>query len=85
MKSTAVAVGTTLVLAVAADDTKRVIYIHHQSANAIYIGGDDVTTSNGLHVEKDDTIAIELPSRQTIYAIASHAAQEIRVLTPDVD
>lgn len=85
MKSTAVAVGTTLVLAVAADDTHRVIYIHHQSNNAIYIGGADVTTSNGLHIEKDDTIAIELPSRQTIYAIASHAAQEIRVLTPDVD
>ena len=85
MKSTAVAVGTTLVLAVAADDTKRVIYIHHQSTNSIYIGGSDVTSSNGLHLEKDNTIAIELPSRQTIYAIASHAAQEIRVLTPDVD
>ena len=68
-----------------ADDTKRVIYIHHQSSNAIYLGGSDVTTTNGLHLEKDDTIAIELPSRQTIYAISSHAAQEIRVLTPDVD
>ena len=85
MKSTAVTVGTTRVLAVAADDTHRVVYIHHQSNNSIYIGGSDVTTSNGLHIEKDDTVAIDLPSRQDIYAIASHAAQEIRVLTPDVD
>jgi hypothetical protein len=85
MKSIAVAVGTTRVLAVSADDTPRVVYIHHQSTNSIYLGGSDVTTSNGLHIQKDDTVAIELPSRQDIYAIASHAAQEIRVLTPDVD
>ena len=85
MKSTAITVGTSRVLAVAADDVHRVIYIHHQSTNSIYIGGDDVTTSNGFTIEKDDTIAIELPSRQTIYAIASHADQELRTLTPDVD
>ena len=85
MKSTAITVGTSRVLAVAADDIHRVIYIHHQSANSIYIGGDDVTTSNGLHIEKDQTISIELSSRETIYAIASHADQELRTLTPDVD
>lgn len=85
MKSTALTVGTSRVLAVAADDMHRVIYIHHQSTNSIYIGDADVTTSNGFHLEKDDTIAIELPSRQTIYAIASHADQELRTLTPDVD
>ena len=85
MKSTALTVGTSRVLAVAADDMHRVIYIHHQSQNSIYIGGDDVTTSNGLHIEKDDTVAIELPSRQNIYAIASHANQELRTLIPDVD
>lgn len=85
MKSTALTVGTSSVLAVAADDMHRVIYIHDQSQNSIYIGGADVTTSNGFHIEKDDTIAIELPSRQTIYAIASHADQQLRTLTPDVD
>ena len=85
MNSKAVAVGTSLVLAVAADDIHRTIYIHHQSQNAIYIGGDNLTTANGLHIEKDQTLTIELPAKQTIYAISSHASQEIRVLTPDLD
>jgi hypothetical protein len=85
MNSKAVAVGTSLVLAVAADDIYRTIYIHHQSQNAIYIGGDNLTTANGLHIEKDQTMTIELPAKQTIYAISSHASQELRVLTPDLD
>ncbi len=85
MKSTAIAVGTSRVLAVATDDIHRVIYINHQSTNSIYIGGDDVTTSNGFTIGKDVNIAIELPSRQSIFAIASHADQELRTLTPDVD
>jgi len=85
MKSTALTVGTSSVLAVAADDIHRQIYIHHQSGNFIYIGGDDLTTSNGLHIEKDQTLTIELPANQTIFAISSHADQEVRILTPDVD
>lgn len=85
MKSTALTVGTSRVLAVAADDMHRVIYIHHQSQNSIYIGGEDVTTTNGFTIEKNVNLGIELPSRQTIYAIASHADQELRTLTPDVD
>lgn len=85
MKSSAVTVGTTAVLVVAADDTHRTIYIHHQSNNAIYLGGADVSTANGLHIEKDDTLAIVLPMKETLYAISSHADQEIRVLTPNTD
>jgi len=85
VKSAAVTVGTTAVLVLAADDLHRVIYVHHESNQAIYLGGVNVTTSNGLHVEKDDTIAIELPQRQTLYAIADLAGQEIRVLYPDQD
>ena len=85
MNSKALAVGTSLVLAVPADDIHRTIYIHHQSQNAIYIGGDNLTTANGLHLEKDQTLTIELPAKQTIFAISSHAAQEIRILTPDLD
>lgn len=85
MKSTAVAVGTDRVIAVAADDTHRTVYLHHESNHAIYLGGDDLTTSNGLHMKKSENLAIVVPSRQTIYAISDTADQELRVLTPDVD
>ena len=85
MKSTAVTVGTTAVLIVPADDTHRTVYLHHESNQAIYVGGTDVTTSNGLHMKKATNLAVVVPSSQTLYAIADAAAQEIRVLTPDVD
>lgn len=85
MRSVAVTVGTERVLAVSADDQNRTIYIHHQSQNDVYVGGSDLSTSNGLHVEKDSTIAIVLPLKEVLYAISSHADQEIRILLPDGD
>lgn len=85
MKSSVVTVGTTAVLVVASDDTHRTVYLHHESNQAIYIGGADVTTANGLHMKKAQNYVIVVPSRQTLYAIADLAGQEVRVLTPDVD
>ena len=85
MRSAAVAVGTTAVLVIAADDTHRTVYIHHESDNNIYLGGDNVSTTNGLHLKKGSTREIVVPSRQTIYAISDTAAQEVRILTPDID
>ena len=85
MKSSAVSVGTSAVLLVAADDIHRTVYLHHESVNNIYIGDSSVNTANGFHIEKNQSVSIVLPSRQTLYAIASHADQEIRLLTPDTD
>jgi hypothetical protein len=85
MKSSAVTVGTTAVLVVASDDTHRTVYLHHESNQAIYIGGSDLTTANGLHMKKSQTMTFVVPSKQTLYAIADLAGQELRVLTPDVD
>jgi hypothetical protein len=85
MRSTAVSVGTTAVLLIAADDTHRTVYLHHESNHAIYLGGSNVSTGNGLHMKKSENLSIVLPSRQTIYAVSDTADQEIRVLTPDVD
>lgn len=85
MKSSAVTVGTTAAIVVESDDVARTVYLHHESNQAIYLGGSDVTTANGLHMKKSQTYTIALKAKETIYAIADAAAQELRVLTPDVD
>lgn len=85
MKSSAVTVGTTAEVVVAADDVARTVYLHHESNQAIFLGGSDVTTANGLHMKKSQTYTIALKAKETIYAIADLAGQELRVLTPDVD
>lgn len=85
MRSAAVTVGTTAVVAVASDDIDRTVYLHHESNQAIYLGGSNVTTANGLHMKKSQNYAIVLPQRATLYAIADLAGQELRILTPAID
>ena len=85
MRSAAVTVGTEAVLVIAADDTNRTVYIYHESNQAIYLGGNNVSAANGLHMKKNENLAIVVPARQTIFAISDTAAQELRILTPDID
>ena len=88
MKSYKVSVGSTRVLLVAADDKERTIYLHHDNDNEIvFIGDSEVTTSNGFHLHKLETLSFVLPFKETLYAIKDDSgdAVDIFVLTPDVD
>jgi hypothetical protein len=83
MKSIAVTVTTSATLVVAADNFPRTCYLH-SSSGSIYIGGSDVTTSNGLHLTNGSTLEVFVPTNETIYAISA-GSHTIRVLTPDLD
>ncbi len=84
MKSAAVTVTTSPTLVVAADNIPRTCYLH-SSSGSLYIGGSDVTTSNGLHMPNNTTLEIFVPTNETIYAITTSSTHTMRVLTPDVD
>lgn len=85
MRSSAVTVGTTATLVVAADDINRVVYIHNSGGQTVYIGNGDVTTTTGFHIGNGESQEIVLPSRQTIYGVVGANTNEIIVLKPDVD
>lgn len=86
MKSTAVTLGTTATKIIAGDDTHRSCYLHVEGNTIVYVGGPDVTTSNGLATEKHTApIEIVVPSRQELWAIIAAGTETIRILTPDVD
>lgn len=72
---------------VAADDTHRTVYINIVGNSTAYLGGADVTSSNGLPKVKHTTAtAIVVPSKQTLYAVmASGETETLRVLLPDLD
>jgi hypothetical protein len=72
---------------VAADDTHRTVYLNIVGNNTAYLGGADVTSSNGLPKAKHTTaIAIVVPARQTLYAVMAEGETEtVRVLLPDLD
>jgi hypothetical protein len=84
MKSIAVTVTTEPTLVIAADNIPRHCYLH-SSSGSLYIGGNDVTAANGLHLPNNATIELFVPSNETIYAITSSSSHTMRVLTPDVD
>lgn len=85
MKSSAVTVGTTATLIVAADDINRVVYLHNSGGQTVYIGNGDVTTTTGFHLGNNENQEIVLPLRQTLYGVVSANTNEIIVLKPDTD
>lgn len=54
------------------------LHIHNNdNTDAVYMGGPDVTTSNGLKLVKEDSIEITLHQANTIYAVSSKAGHVI--------
>ena len=84
MKSAAVTVSTTATLLIAADNQNRVCYFHSTSGST-YFGDSAVTTSSGLHLPNNQTIAINVPLGETLYGITNTGTTNVRVLTPDLD
>ena len=84
MKTSAVTVGTTATLLIAADNKDRVCYLH-SGTGSVYVGGSDVTTSTGIHLPNGTTMQFNVPFNETIYGVVSTGTQTMRVLTPDVD
>jgi hypothetical protein len=72
---------------VAADDVNRTVYVNIIGNDTAYLGGADVTSTNGLPKKKHDTATeIFVPAKQTLYAVMAEGETEtLRVLLPDLD
>lgn len=85
MKSNSVTVGTTAILVVGADDLNRQVYLHNAGGGKVYLGDESVTSLTGFHLANNEAMTINIPSRQTLYAISASGTNAVIVLTPDVD
>lgn len=84
MRSAQVSVGTTATLLAAADNINRVVYVHSLSNTAVYLGGSDVTTSNGFIFEKDDGyLSLTIPIGETLYAVVTTGTETVSILLPN--
>jgi hypothetical protein len=59
------------------------IYVHNNHSNKMYLGGSDVTASNGLHLDNGELIEIRVPQDNEIYAISESTTGNISILRPD--
>jgi hypothetical protein len=87
MRSYSTTVTTDAAILVEPDDINRTVYIY-ASTDPIYLGGENVSTTNGLKVLEEITLSIVVPRNETIYAVSSEEANggvAVSVLTPDPD
>ena len=75
--SSQVAVTTSATLLVA--DTIQAEEVHIHATNTIYVGGADVTTSNGLKMDNGDKITFNVHNG-SIYAVAATGTATTHVL-----
>lgn len=55
-----------------------VMHIHNNdNTDAVYIGGSDVTTSNGLKLLKEDSIEITLHQANQIYCVSTKSGHVV--------
>ena len=58
------------------------IYLHNNHGNKMFLGGSDVTATNGLHLETHATIELRIPQDNELYALADSSEGNIVVLRP---
>jgi hypothetical protein len=86
MISTVVTVTNAPTLIVPKDDKPRTVYLHNSAGTTVYIGGSEVTTTNGFHLGNGESQDLFVPTNEQVYGIvASGSPSDIKVLTPDLD
>ena len=80
MKSEQLTVGQTAVRILETENTNRHVYFHDDSSHPVYLGGSDVTTSNGLHIPKDSLFELFIPANEELWAVSGHADQSVSIL-----
>ena len=80
MKSEQLTVGLTASRILTSVDTNRRIYFHDDSSHPVYVGGPDVTTSNGLEVPKNTLFEMFIPAHEELFAVSANADQTVSIL-----
>ena len=78
--SSQVSVSTTAVIIAPAANSYQNIYLHNLGGGAIFIGGSDVTTSNGYKLDNGEKLSLIIGDREALYAIASSGTHNVGVL-----
>ncbi len=80
------AISTTRVKIIEKETYAREVYLHCVGNGTIYVGGADVTSSNGMLTEKHAVpFAMTLPANEELWAITAADTENVRVLIPSVD
>ena len=83
MISRSVTVTTTRAVVFTASPNWRTVLLHVLGNGIVYLGGSDVTSSNGMPTEKGAVpIEIAIPANETVYAVVASSTEDLRILEP---
>jgi hypothetical protein len=75
--TTTVGTAATLIDGVAYNNPVLLHIHNNDNTDSVYIGGPDVTTSNGLKLVKEDSIEITLHQANTIYCVSAKSGHVV--------
>jgi len=79
-----IAVTTNRVKIVDVDNVVRKVRLHCESG-ALYIGNVGVTSSNGLKLDNNDKILIDLAEGEDLYAVTATGSTTVSILVSKID
>ena len=80
MVSRSVTVTTTRAQVFTASPNWRTIYLHVTGNGIVYLGGSDVTSSNGFLTEKNAVpFMFDLPAGETLYAVTASGTEDLQI------
>lgn len=83
VKSAAVVVADAATVLTAGLEDRRRVVVQNKGAASIWLGGSDVTTSNGVELAVDDVYIDELVGDAMLYGRAATGTVTVRVLEAD--
>ncbi len=78
--STQVVCLTTPTLLVQADTDGCRVLVHKEQQHSIYLGGADVSTTNGFLFDHDGTIDVSLPANAKLYGLSVSGTEKAFIL-----
>ena len=79
--SAQISVGTTATLLVAANIMDQTVWLHNLGAGAVYLGGANVTTSNGYKMDNGDKMQVPVGDHEGLYGITASGTYSVAVLS----
>lgn len=81
ISSTQVTCTTTPAVAYTADNDGCVLYVHHAGGGVIWLGGSNVTTTNGLSIDSaTDVTEIVMRAGDVLYARSGTGTETLQIL-----
>ena len=77
--STQVTITSTASVIVSASSYRH-IYLHNLGGGAIYLGGSNVTTSNGYKLDNGDKLSLIIGDVEALYGVAASGTHTLAVL-----